>query len=118
MSSLARTICNEMSDHSLGAQPPANEHAHHAKAAEPDRPDEPETEQAPERAPVDDVPGQTPDDQAAVHASTEEHETDAQKKARLEAVLRKYRATLRNEAETGSGGFSADYYRSQKPPHW
>lgn len=47
-----------------------------------------------------------------------EHETAEQKEARLEAVLRKYRATLRNEAETEAGGFSADYYRSQKPPHW
>ncbi|WP_231442769.1 hypothetical protein [Brevibacterium zhoupengii] len=48
----------------------------------------------------------------------DEHETDEQKKARLEAALRKYRATLRNEAEADAGGFSVDYYRSQKPPHW
>lgn len=48
----------------------------------------------------------------------DQHETDQQKKARLDAALRKYRATLRNEAETDNGGFSADYYRAQKPPHW
>ena len=40
------------------------------------------------------------------------------KKARLDAVLRKYRATLRNEAEAGNEGFSLDYYKEQKPPHW
>lgn len=51
-------------------------------------------------------------------AADDEHEMAQQKKARLEAALRKYRATLRNEAETGNDGFSADYYKSQKPPHW
>lgn len=79
-----------MSEGSLGEQPPEGEHAH-----------DPE--------PAEGAAGQVP---------AEEHETDQQKKARLDAALRKYRATLRNEAETGSGGFSADYYRSQKPPHW
>lgn len=99
MSSLARTTCNEMSDYSLGSQSPEDEHAHHAEPSE----GEAEQESA---------------DNAAGHAPAEEHETDQQKKARLDAALRKYRATLRNEAETGNGGFSADYYRSQKPPHW
>jgi hypothetical protein len=42
----------------------------------------------------------------------------AERRARLEAAKRSYRATLRNEADTGGGGFSEDYYRSQKPPHW
>lgn len=59
-----------------------------------------------------------PADHTADHAADDEQETVQQKKARLEAVLRRYRATLRNEAETGNEGFSADYYRSQKPPHW
>ena len=42
----------------------------------------------------------------------------AERRGRLEAAKRSYRATLRNEADTGGGGFSEDYYRSQKPPHW
>jgi hypothetical protein len=45
-------------------------------------------------------------------------EAEAKRKARLEAAKRRYRATLRNEADSGGGGFSEDYYRSQKPPHW
>lgn len=57
-------------------------------------------------------------DNAAEHAADDERETAEQKKARLDAALRSYRATLRNEAETGNEGFSADYYKSQKPPHW
>lgn len=40
------------------------------------------------------------------------------KRARIEAAVKKYRATLRNEAETQTQGFSADHYRAQKPPHW
>lgn len=59
-----------------------------------------------------------PADHTADHAADDEQETVQQKKARLEAALRRYRATLRNEAEPGNEGFSADYYRSQKPPHW
>lgn len=51
-------------------------------------------------------------------AADDDPKAAQQKKARLEAALRRYRATLRNEAETDSGGFSADYYKSQKPPHW
>lgn len=90
MSSRARMACNEMSDETLGAQSPEDEHAH---AAEP-------ADHCTERAPE------------------EEQETSQQKKARLEAAVRKYRATLRNGAETGNPGFSADYYRAQKPPHW
>ena len=58
------------------------------------------------------------DDHQEDDHEADQHETDQQKKARLDAALRKYRATLRNEAETDNGGFSADYYRSQKPPHW
>lgn len=51
-------------------------------------------------------------------AAEDEHEAQQQKQARLDAALRRYRATLRNEAETGNEGFSADYYKTQKPPHW
>ena len=90
MSSRIRTTCAEMSDEDGGAQSPDGEHPHHAESA----------------------------DHSGAHAPDEEHETEHQKKARLEAAVRKYRATLRNEAETGNEGFSADYYRSQKPPHW
>ena len=53
--------------------------------------------------------------------TAEPAETDAaaaERRARLEAAKRSYRATLRNEADTGGGGFSEAYYRSQKPPHW
>ncbi|MDN6133884.1 MAG: hypothetical protein L0J03_07225 [Brevibacterium sp.] len=59
-----------------------------------------------------------PAEQAAARAADDEQETAQQRKARLEAALRKYRATLRNEAETADEGFSAGYYKSQKPPHW
>ncbi|GGC30425.1 hypothetical protein GCM10010974_11230 [Brevibacterium sediminis] len=45
-------------------------------------------------------------------------ETAESRRARVEAAKRRYRATLRNEADSGGGGFSEDYYRSQKPPHW
>lgn len=45
-------------------------------------------------------------------------ETAEPRKTRIEAAKRRYRATLRNEADSGDGGFSEDYYRSQKPPHW
>lgn len=45
-------------------------------------------------------------------------ETDESRRARIEAAKRRYRATLRNEADSGGGGFTEDYYRSQKPPHW
>ncbi|RBP65502.1 hypothetical protein DFO66_10485 [Brevibacterium sanguinis] len=45
-------------------------------------------------------------------------EDPAEKKARLERILREYRATLRNEADPAHEGFSADDYRTQKPPHW
>lgn len=51
-------------------------------------------------------------------AAEDEREGQQQRQARLDAALRRYRATLRNEAETGNEGFSADYYKSQKPPHW
>ena len=50
--------------------------------------------------------------------SVETEAVAAERRARLEAAKRSYRATLRNEADTGRGGFSEDYYRSQKPPHW
>ena len=82
--------CAEMTDEGLGAQPLEGEPAQDSDRA----------------------------DHSAEHASDEEHETEPQKRARLEAAVRKYRATLRNEAEADNGGFSADYYRSQKPPHW
>lgn len=90
MSSLIRTTRAEMSNEGVGAQSPDDENPHHAEAA----------------------------DHCDPHAPDEEHETEQQKKARLEAAVRKYRATLRNEAESGNEGFSADYYRSHKPPHW
>ncbi|GAA1514324.1 hypothetical protein [Brevibacterium permense] len=45
-------------------------------------------------------------------------ESDESRTARIEAAKRRYRATLRNEADSGGGGFSDEYYRSQKPPHW
>ena len=64
-----------------------------------------------------DTNGQTTEDAEATEAA----ETDAaagERRARLEAAKRSYRATLRNEADTGGGGFSEAYYRSQKPPHW
>lgn len=83
-------ICAEMTDEDLGSQPPEGEHAQDSD----------------------------PTDDSAEHAPDEEYETEPQKRARLEAAVRKYRATLRNEAEADNGGFSADYYRSQKPPHW
>lgn len=83
-------ICAEMTDESLGSQPPEGEHAQDSDPA----------------------------DHCAELASDEVHETEHQKRVRLEAAVRKYRATLRNEAEADNGGFSADYYRSQKPPHW
>lgn len=79
-----------MSDEAVGAQSSENEHLHQTEAA----------------------------DHATENVPDEEPETERQKKARLEAAVQKYRATLRNEAETGNEGFSADYYRSQKPPHW
>ena len=55
---------------------------------------------------------------AETEAATETEAAAAERRARLEAAKRSYRATLRNEADTGGGGFSEDYYRSQKPPHW
>ena len=51
-------------------------------------------------------------------APHEDGADEAERKARIEAAKRRYRATLRNEADSGGGGFSKDYYRSQKPPHW
>lgn len=92
-----------MSDGSLGAQSPEDEHEDEHEQAHQAEP----AKGAAERAPVDE------------HETNQQvPETDQQKQARLDAALKKYRATLRNEAETGDGGFSADYYRSQKPPHW
>lgn len=87
-----------MSDDNLGSETPEEENAQNeATAADADS-DEPTAESASEAA--------------------SEPETAKLKKARLEAVLRKYRATLRNEAEAGNDGFSLDYYKEQKPPHW
>lgn len=57
--------------------------------------------------------------EAAAAADAEAEPDDAtRRRARLDAAKRRYRATLRNEADSGGGGFSEDYYRSQKPPHW
>ncbi|QUL79473.1 hypothetical protein [Brevibacterium sp. SMBL_HHYL_HB1] len=58
------------------------------------------------------------EDSEAAEQSAETEAAAAERRARLEAAKRSYRATLRNEADTGGGGFSEDYYRSQKPPHW
>src|SRR5699024_3340366 len=55
---------------------------------------------------------------AETEGPVESETAAAERRARLEAAKRSYRATLRNEADTGGGGFSEDYYRSQKPPHW
>ena len=60
-------------------------------------------------------PGTDPDGPAQ---GADESESEEARKARIEAAKRRYRATLRNEAETGGCGFSEDYYHSQKPPHW
>ncbi|WP_339392237.1 hypothetical protein [Brevibacterium metallidurans] len=60
----------------------------------------------------------TPDGENAISGSSDEGDDEREKKARLERALRAYRATLRNEAESGTTGFSAEHYRSQKPPHW
>lgn len=57
------------------------------------------------------------DPEGAEHIESDA-EPDESRKARIESAKRRYRATLRNEADTGGGGFSEDYYRSQKPPHW
>ncbi|SDS17244.1 hypothetical protein SAMN04489752_1137 [Brevibacterium siliguriense] len=57
-------------------------------------------------------------DPAGTPQVDDDSEADESRKARIEAAKRRYRATLRNEADTGGGGFSEDYYRSQKPPHW
>ncbi|UVI35430.1 hypothetical protein [Brevibacterium spongiae] len=59
-----------------------------------------------------------PADDEAVDAEPVDAEAEAERAARVEAAKRRYRATLRNEADTGEGGFSKDYYRAQKPPHW
>ncbi|KAB1942592.1 hypothetical protein [Brevibacterium linens] len=57
-------------------------------------------------------------DPASTSSGDDDAEADEFRKARIAAAKRRYRATLRNEADTGGGGFSEDYYRSQKPPHW
>ncbi|GAA1864383.1 hypothetical protein [Brevibacterium marinum] len=67
--------------------------------------------------PSEDAHEQDPDHLGEA-AAEDEREGQQQTQARLDAALRRYRATLRNEAETGNEGFSADYYKSQKPPHW
>ncbi|MGC3022706.1 MULTISPECIES: hypothetical protein [unclassified Brevibacterium] len=60
-----------------------------------------------------------PDEAAPSEAVSDDPPADeAERRERVEAAKRRYRATLRNEADTGEGGFSKDYYRSQKPPHW
>ncbi|MGO2863111.1 MAG: hypothetical protein ACTIC1_18275 [Brevibacterium sp.] len=67
---------------------------------------------------VEKAPDEAAPDEKAEPASGEDSEETASRQARLEAAKRRYRATLRNEAESAGGGFSEDYYRSQKPPHW
>lgn len=57
-------------------------------------------------------------DSDSTSSGDDDAEADEFRKARIAAAKRRYRATLRNEADTGGGGFSEDYYRSQKPPHW
>ncbi|MGO2035044.1 MAG: hypothetical protein ACTH2U_01105 [Brevibacterium sp.] len=75
-------------------------------------------EGSPEREPAEEEPVEKAPDEKAEPASEADSEESVNRQARLEAAKRRYRATLRNEAETGGGGFSEDYYRSQKPPHW
>lgn len=67
--------------------------------------------------PSEDAHEQDPDHPGEA-AAEDECKGQQQTQARLDAALRRYRATLRNEAETGNEGFSAEYYKSQKPPHW
>ena len=80
------------------------------------------TEESGQRPPSD--AGTGPGDDAGAEDGADgvdgaaESEDAATKTARLDALMRRYRATLRNEAEPGHEGFSADHYRSQKPPHW
>ena len=78
-----------------------------------------------DREPVDSDRGPTgPSDDGAstdsdsTSSGSDDAEADESRKARIAAAKRRYRATLRNQADTGGGGFSEDYYRSQKPPHW
>lgn len=94
-------VPSAMSDDNLGSEPPEDENTQH---------DEPAAGAEDEESAVD-----AEDEEPA---ADDESETAKLKKARLEAVLRKYRATLRNEAEAGNEGFSLDYYQEQKPPHW
>ncbi|WP_166973612.1 hypothetical protein [Brevibacterium atlanticum] len=75
-----------------------------------DQSSEVEREHEPEAEPTTDAGAEADSDADASAA--------AERRARLEAAKRRYRATLRNEADSGGGGFSEDYYRSQKPPHW
>jgi hypothetical protein len=62
--------------------------------------------------------GSEPARDGSLPAPHEDTADEAKRKARIEAAKRRYRATLRNEADSGGGGFSKEYYRSQKPPHW
>ena len=66
----------------------------------------------------DDLGADSPEEDNEEPTADGDPESAKLKKARLEAVLQKYRATLRNEAEAGTEGFSLDYYKEQKPPHW
>lgn len=74
--------------------------------------------------PADDTtPGQsadsaTPGRQAGAADAEERVEDERARRDRVERAVRRYRATLRNETETGHSGYSDDHYRSQKPPHW
>jgi hypothetical protein len=89
---------------------------------EQNRADEVERERESEAEPAAEAAGSADPGLQKAHVDATETDSDAsadaERRARLEAAKRRYRATLRNEAESGGGGFSEDYYRSQKPPHW
>ncbi|MGO0603902.1 MAG: hypothetical protein ACTIIH_05100 [Brevibacterium sp.] len=71
-----------------------------------------------DREPSDSSDDGASTDPDSTPSGDDDAEADGSRKARIEAAKRRYRATLRNEADTSGGGFSEDFYRSQKPPHW
>ncbi|GAA3829744.1 hypothetical protein KACC15558_06920 [Brevibacterium ammoniilyticum] len=85
---------------------------------DPEREPEPESEPGRDPGSESEPESDSPDGETGTSGSSDEGDDEREKKARLERALRAYRATLRNEAESGTTGFSAEHYRSQKPPHW
>lgn len=107
------TPTRAMSDGSAGDGSPGREPAEEEPLGQ-----EPVEQKSIEKELVEKAPDEVAPDEKAEPASGEGSEDSVSRQARLEAAKRRYRATLRNEAETEGGGFSEDYYRSQKPPHW